>query len=429
MSELAAASRTKPTGVSNLLLFSIAALIVILISWASFFKIEEITHGMGQVVPSQEIQTVQSLEGGILQELLVAEGDRVAKGQVLVRISDVMFASEERGVEVKYMSLQAKRSRLEAEANGEEFEASDELRERIPDIVENEEALHTSRQRELANAIAILKDQIDQATAGIAESKAKIKRLKDSRGLMYQELKITSEMVRQKAAPKIEEIRLNREISDATGQVNAEQEKLVGLESELKAAQKQLEDQDDKFRSQALTDLADVKTQMAQLQESLKSIGDRVERAELRSPVDGIVNNIALKTIGGVIEPAQKLIEIVPTDEALKIVAKVKPSDIAFLKIGQPVKVKITAYDPRRYGNLDGKLVRIGANSVTDRDGNIFFEVEIRTDKNYMGSADNKLPITPGMVAEVGVVTGKRTIMEYLLKPILRARDRALTER
>ncbi|MBU0859054.1 MAG: HlyD family type I secretion periplasmic adaptor subunit, partial [Alphaproteobacteria bacterium] len=244
-----------------------------------------------------------------------------------------------------------------------------------------------------------------------------------------QELNITSEMVRQQAVPKLEEIRLRRELSDSQGQLKAEQEKQNGLKAELGAAQKQLKDQDDKFRSQALGELSAVETEMAQLNESLKSIGDRVYRTELRAPVDGIINNIALKTIGGVIEPAHKLIEIVPVDDELKIIAKVRPSDIAFLKVDQPVKVKISAYDPQRYGALDGKLVRIGANSVTDRDGNIFFEIEVRTDKNYLGSAEHKLPITPGMVASTEVITGKRTIMEYLMKPVLRARDRALRER
>ena len=172
-----------------------------------------------------------------------------------------------------------------------------------------------------------------------------------------------------------------------------------------------------------------METEIKQLEESLKSIEDRVFRTELRAPVSGIINNIALKTIGGVIEPAQKLVEIVPLDDELKVIAKVRPSDIAFLKPGQEVSVKITAYDPQRYGSLKGRLVRIGANSVNDREGNIFFEIEVRTDKNYMGSEENPLPITPGMVAQAEVITGKRTIMEYLLKPVLRARSVALTER
>ena len=172
-----------------------------------------------------------------------------------------------------------------------------------------------------------------------------------------------------------------------------------------------------------------VEAELSGLKENLKSIGDRVYRTELRSPVTGVVNNIALTTIGGVVEPAMRLVEIVPLDDELKIMARVAPNEIAFLRPGQDVKVKITAYDPQKYGALNGKLVRLGANSVTDREGSVSFEIEVRTDKNYMGTEENPLPITPGMVAETEIITGKRTILEYMLKPILRARSRAFTER
>jgi adhesin transport system membrane fusion protein len=429
MNELEAATRMRPSLASNLMLLSVCGLLLFFILWASFSEIDQRTRGQGQVVPTQEIQIVQSLEGGILSELLVQEGDQVVKGQVLMRISDVLFASEERGIEARSMSLQAKKARLVAEANGTEFIPPDEIKEKIPKIVENELALFNSRKQELANAISIAEDKIERAKSEIEKTKADIKRIKDNRGHLYSELKITSEMVRQRAVPKLEEIRLNREIADLTGQLKSNEEKLPGLEAELRASEKERADQHDKFRSQALGDLSEVETEIAQLEESLKSAEDRVYRAELRAPVDGIINNIALKTIGGVVEPAKQLIEIVPIDDELKIMAKVSPNDIAFLDVGQSAKVKITAYDPQKYGSLDGKLVRIGANSVSDHDGNIFFEIEVRTDKNYMAIGDKKLPITPGMVAEVDVITGKRTIMEYLMKPILKARDRALRER
>lgn len=429
MHELAAAAHLRPNRTSNLLLISIAGLILFFLVWASVSRIEEVTRGEGQVVPTREIQVVQSLEGGILAELLVAEGDRVREGQVLMRVSDVMFASEERGAEAKDASLRAKKARLTAESNGEAFAIPAGIAENWPDIARNEQALYESRQQELKNAKAILQDKITSAESGLSETEAQISRLKNNSALLQQELTITSKMVAQQAVPKLEEIRLRRELSDSQGQVRANQEKQAGLKAELAAAQKQLKDQDDKFRSQALGELSETETQIAQLSENLKSIGDRVSRTELRAPVDGIVNNIALKTIGGVIEPAHKLVEIVPTDDELKIAAKIRPSDIAFLKVGQPVKVKISAYDPQRYGALDGHLARIGANSVTDREGNIFFEVEVRTDKNHLGTEDHPLPITPGMVARIEIITGKRTIMDYMLKPILRARDNALRER
>ncbi len=428
MDQLEAAARMKPNKASNVMLWSITAMIVLFILWANFARIEELTRGQGQVVPTKEIQTVQSLEGGLLRELLVGQGDRVTKGQVLMRLSDVMFSSEERGAEAKADSLKLKIARLEAEAAGKDFVPSDELLKKVPDIAQNEQALYRSRQQELKNAISILEDKLRTVKADIDEAQAQINRLSSSRGSLQQELNITRDMVVKKAVSKLEQLRLEREVNDIGGQINAQQERIAGLRADLSATEKQKNDQSDRFRSQALTELSDVKTQNAQLGESLKSIGDRVSRTELRAPVDGVVNNIAVRTIGGVIEPAQKLIEIVPVDSELKIIAKVSPNNIAFLRVGQKVKVKITAYDAQRYGSLEGELVRIGASSVTDREGNVFFEIEVRTDKNHLGTAEAPLPVTPGMVADTEVVTGKRTIMEYVLKPFLKARDRALRE-
>lgn len=428
MDQLSAAARMKPHMASNILLWSIAAMIFFFILWASFSEIEELTRGQGQVVPTQEIQVVQSLEGGILQELLVAQGDRVAKGQILMRLSDVMFASEERGAEAKADSLKLKTARLEAEAGGSEFVVPADLKSRVPEIAQNELALYQSRQQELKNALSILDDKMEKVKADQDETQAQINRLSSSRGLLNQELAITREMVAKKAVSKLEQMRLEREVADIGGQINALQEKLGGVKSELSAVERQRADQQDRFRSQALTELSEVKTQNTLLTENLRSIGDRVSRTELKAPVDGIVNNIAVRTIGGVIEPAQKLVEIVPVDSELKIIAKVLPSDVAFLRVGQDVKVKISAYDPQRYGALNGKLIRIGASTVNDGEGNIFFEIEVRTDKNYLGTADHSLAVTPGMVADTEVVTGKRTIMQYLLKPFLQARDRALRE-
>ncbi len=429
MEELEAAVRLKPSATSNMMLISTVALVVIMLGWMTFSNIDEMTHGEGQVVPSSEIQVVQSLEGGVLKELLVSEGEVVKKDQVLLKISDVAFASEERGTAAKQESLQVKKARLEAEAHGKPFVIPEELAQKVPDIARNEEQLYQSRQREFENGQSILNDRISRAEAQLSEAGAKIARLSESKKLVQQELGITQKMVEQKAVPQLDAIRLSRELNDISGQINEASEESQGLRAELSAAKKEREDQENKFRSQALGELNDVQTQLSQLNESLTAIGDRVDRSEVRSPVDGVVNKIMLKTIGGVVEPAMKLVEVVPMDDKLKIIARVPPSDIAFLRAGQPVKVKISAYDPQRYGALDGELVRLGANSVTDSKGNIFFEIEVRTNKNHLGSSDKPLPITPGMVAQTEIITGDRSILEYLMKPVLRAKDRALTER
>lgn len=429
MSELDAATQLKPATSAMIMFGAVLALVVIGLLWAGLSKVEERTRGQGQVVPTQEIQVVQSLEGGILAELLVQEGEHVKKGQVLLRMSDVQFSSEERGTEARFLGLQAKKARLKAEADGTAFVPPPEVAEKAPKIAENEAALYESRQSELENAYAILDERITKAEAELSEIEAQTGRLYENRKHLEKELAITREMVAKRAVPKLDQIRLERELGDISGQINENAQRVNGLKAELQVAEKERQAQDNKFRSQALGELGGVETEMAALEENLKSIGDRVYRTELRAPVDGIVNNIALTTIGGVIEPAMRLVEIVPVDDELKIIAKVSPNDIAFLHPGQDVNVKITAYDPQKYGHLNGKLVRLGANSVTDREGNIFFEIEVRTEKNYMGTAEHPLPITPGMIAQTEVITGKRTILEYLLKPILRARSAIFTER
>ncbi len=429
MNELESATRDKPSGPAILLLVSMAAFIAVFILWAAVTQVEEIARGQGQVVPTREIQVVQSLEGGILQELLVAEGDRVEKGQILLRISDVQFSSEERGTEARSLGLRAKKTRLKAEADGTSFTLPPEILQKAPKVAENEKALYESRQKELATSFTILDDRINKATADLEEVKAEISRLTNSRAGLNREYTITRDMVAKRAVPKLEQIRLERELADIGGQINARSKEKEGLEAELSAVKNERQSQVEKFRSNALSELNEVETQISALNESLKSIGDRVDRTEIRAPADGLVNAIRIKTVGGVVEPAMQLVEIVPMDDELKIVAKVAPTDVAFLKRGQPVKVKISAYDSQIYGALDGELVRIAANSTSDREGNVTFEIEVKTVRNYLGDAASPLPITPGMVAEVNVVTGRRTIMYYLLKPLRRTMDRALAER
>lgn len=429
MSELEAATQMRPATSATLMLFTIIALVLLGIVWASVSKVEELTRGQGQVVPSSDVQFVQSLEGGIVEELLVRPGEKVEKGQVLMRLSDVQFSSEERGTQARFLGLEAKKARLLAEANSTDFELSEEVLTGAPRVAKNEKALYESRQKELENSYAILDDRIAKAGAELAEVQANISRFYQSRKLLNEELAITRDLVKKRAVPKLEEIRLNREISDLSGQINAASQRKRALEAEVQVAKKERASQLDKFRSQALGELNSVETDISSLKENLKTIGDRVDRREVRAPVEGIVNNIAVRTVGGVVEPAMRLVEIVPVESELKIIAKIQPSEIAFIRPGQDAKVKITAYDAQKYGALDGKLVRIGATSATDREGNASFEIEVHTEKNFMGDEANPLPISPGMVADVEVITGKRTILEYLLKPVLRARDRAFTER
>ncbi|MEM7651536.1 MAG: biotin/lipoyl-binding protein, partial [Pseudomonadota bacterium] len=233
MSELDAAAKMKPAISATLLLFSIIALVVFVIIWAGVAKVEVLTRGQGQVVPSQDVQVVQSLEGGIVEELLVIQGQIVKKGEVLMRLSDVQFSSEERGTEARFLGLEAKKARLTAEASGEDFVLSLEVTEKAPQVAANEKALYESRQRELKNAYAILDDRTAKARAELAEVNAQINRLSSSRSSLNKELTITKDLVKKRAVPKLEELRLSREINDISGQINAQSQRKKALQAEL----------------------------------------------------------------------------------------------------------------------------------------------------------------------------------------------------
>ncbi|MBI3440586.1 MAG: HlyD family type I secretion periplasmic adaptor subunit [Proteobacteria bacterium] len=429
MSELETAGTLKPNRASRVFLWTIAALFFWLLLWASVSEVDERVRGIGQVMPSSDVQVIQSLEGGILSELLVSEGARVRKNQVLLKIADVQFASEGRGIEAQMMGMEAKRARLKAEASGQTFVMPPEITKQYPDIAATEEKLYQSRQGELANALHIIEDEVHEAEANLSEVKASINKLSKSKGLLEHELDIARRLVEQKAMPEIEKLKRERELNDTSGNLDSALQSRQSLEAKLSAAQKKEEEKKGAFKSQALGELNDVEAKIAGSRENLTSVSDKVSRAELKSPVDGIVQKIYVRTVGGVVQPAQKLVEIVPIADDLMIRAKISPADVAFLKPGQPVKVKITAYDSQIYGALDGKLERIGANTVEDNKGNAFFEIDVRTDKNYLGPEDAPLRIFSGMVSETEVITGKRTILTYLLKPVLRAKDRAFTEK
>lgn len=428
MSELAAAAHLRPRLSASLLLFAILLFFVIAVTWASFAEIEEVTRGRGKVVPSRELQVVQSLEGGIVAEVLVEEGKRVSEGDLLLRIDDVMFAAEERSVRAELWGLRAAEARLVAQANGVPLNFPADLAQAATAAIESERDLYQSRRAEMRSEKEILRKDAARVEAEIAETRARLKQLRRSLELTERELAITQRMVSRGAVSETKLLALQQSQNEAEGGIAALSEKLTGLRADLAATRARLEKVETTFRAEAQAKLTETRTRIASLQETLVSREDRVRRTELRAPVDGVVQRILVNTIGGVVRPASPLVEIVPAEDDLIVRARVRPSDIAFLHSGQPVRVKVTAYDSQIYGSLKGTLERISADAVTTSEDRLFYEIDVRIEKTRLGTAENPLPIIPGMVAEVDVITGSRTVMSYLLSPILRASDRALRE-
>lgn len=429
MSELETANHLKPSAASQVFLWTITGLFFWMVIWAAFSEVDERVRGTGQVMPSSDVQVMQSLEGGILSEILVTEGDVVKKNQVLLKIADVQFASEGQGIEAQKAELEAKQARLKAEASGQPFVPPEDIGKKFPDIAANEEKLYKSRQDELNTAVSIIQDDVHEADANLSEVKSSISRLARSKELLQHQADIDRKLVDQKAIPEIESLKTERELNETSGNLSSAYDSERSLEAKLSAAKRKEEEKRGAFKSQALGDLNEVESKLSSIKASLTSVKDKENRTELRSPVDGVVQKVYIKTVGGVIQPAQKLVEIIPTADNLMIRARISPADVAFLRPGQDVKVKITAYDSQIYGTLDGKLERIGANTVEDSQGNAFFEIDVRTDKNFLGTLEKPLRIFSGMVSETEVIVGKRTILTYLLKPVLRTKDRAFTEK
>lgn len=409
-------------------LFFIVALI-----WAANAELDEMTTGQGKVIPSSKVQVIQNLEGGILSEVLVREGDVVEKDQPLMRLDDTRFASIFRETEHKYQQLMARTQRLSSEVNVRSVQSPSHGVGKDPATLGNQKALYASRQMELDNKVDILNQQKTQKQQEMSELHARIDKLRGSYNLARQELTMSEPLVKEGAVSPVDILRLQRTVNDIKGDMDEASLSLPRLESAINEISRKMEDVKIGFRTKALDELNEANAELAETQETLSGLKDRVTRTLVRSPVKGIVKQLKINTIGGVIQPGMDLMEIVPLDDSLLIEAQIKPSDIAFIHPGQAAVVKISAYDFSIYGGLDGQLELISADTISDRakDGareESNYHVLVRTRKSYLGTKDKPLKIIPGMTAVVDIKTGKKTVLDYLLKPILKVKERALTE-
>ncbi len=419
----------RPRGLSHILLVTIAAFFFSFLAWASWATLDIVTRGNGKVIPSRQVQVVQHLEGGIVSEILTAEGDTVEKGQVLMRIDNVRAASDYREKKSRYLAVLAAIARLEAEIRETAIQFPEEVLREARDIAESERALFRSRQEKLDSQLSILRQQVQQREQELKELKSRLSQVRESYRLAKEELDFTAPLAKQRLVSKTELLRLKRQVNDLKGELEQTRLSIERAESAVREARQRIAEAVSQFRSDALRELSNLKSELAGLREVVEAGADRVRRTEVRSPVKGIVKKLHVNTIGGVVAPGQDLVEIVPLEDTLLVEAHIRPSDIAFLHPGQKAKVKITAYDYSIYGGLEGEVEHISADTITDERGNSYFLIRVRTDRNHLGSDDKPLPIIPGMTAEVDILTGHKTVLEYLLKPLIKARERALTER
>jgi adhesin transport system membrane fusion protein len=404
-------------------------LMILVVCWMYFSEIEEVTRGMGKVIPSSQIQIVQNLEGGILAESFVREGDIVQKGQMLMRLDETRFSAPYQESRVKYLALVARAARLRAETNGDQFAVPDVVKNERAEIADRESQLFTSRQNELAATLSILEQQVVQRKQELAELNAQSRDLSRTYTFLKQEIDLTKPLIAQGAVSEVEVLRLQRDASSLQGEISATQLAIPRVKSRLNEALAVIREEKLKFANAAKEELNKVEVELESLSSSATALADRLDRTSVRSPVYGTVKQILVNTVGGVVQPGMNLVEIVPLEDTLLVETQIKPSDIAFLRPKQRAMVKFTAYDFTIYGGLEAELEQISADSITDEKGNSYFLVKVRTNKNYLEDRNGQLPIIPGMVTVVDIVTGKKTILSYLLKPVLRAKQMALRER
>ena len=426
--DLKAAAARGPRKAATLLLVAMAAFVVVAIVWAGRASVDEVAVGAGRVIPTSQVQVVQNLEGGILSALMIAEGDVVEAGQVLLRIDDTTFASSFRENRARYFGFLASVARLEAEVDGKPVAFPAELAEER-EVVASERALLDARRAELDASLDVLRRQEEQRKQELLELQRRITGTDQRLALARQELAIMTPMVDRGVTPRVELLRVQRQVNELEQDLETGRISVPKADAALAEAQRRQAERRAAFRSAAQQDLNAQRVQLRSLQESMTSVRDRVARTEVKSPVRGIVQRIKINTIGGVIKPGDDLVEVVPLDDTLLVEARIRPSDIAFLRPGQDAQVKLTAYDYATYGILPGKLEYISADTIVDEQGQSYYRIRVRTAATYLGTEDRPLHIIPGMVAQVDVLTGKKTVLEYLLKPVIRARNNALRER
>jgi adhesin transport system membrane fusion protein len=415
-----------------LLTVTVVAFVAVFLVWAHYAVIDEVTRGEARVIPSRKIQVVQNLEGGILSEMLVTDGQIVHQGDVLLRLTNTGAQADYHDSRAQAFNLKAMIARLDAESSDKSLNLPPEVVAGAPLVAESERQLYESQMSEFKSAVGELTDQLTQRQQEIAGLRAREQSLTRSLSLAEQERAMTAPLIATGAAGKIDLVKLDREVSDLQGQLNETRAGLPRATAARDEAARRIQEKTALFHSDARAEMNKHAAELEAVTQKVVTQQDKVTRTEVRSPVYGTIKEINRNTIGATIRPGEDLVEIVPLEDTLLVEAKVRPSDIAFLRPGQSATVKITAYDYSIYGGLKAQLEQISADAIKEegpRSTDTFFRVTLRTDRSYLGSEAHPLPIIPGMTATAEIKTGKKTVLDYLLKPIFKARDRALRER
>lgn len=413
----------KPMTGARLIIVASAGAFALFLIWASFAQVDEVTRGGGKVIPSSKVQIITAADTATVSEILVRSGQRVHKGELLVRLDNPESQSQLGQLQAETESLQARAARLTAEGMGENVACQG------PDCA-GEEALQAARQSALRSKVAAAQATADQARSDAAEAAATISSLTDALSLAQHQVQMMAPLAAKNIVPQTDLLEKQREVVDIQGRIAAAKQQQSKAFAGIREAQAQASQATYDFKQQALDERSQVTTKIAVDEQSLLGAQGKLNRTEIRSPVEGVVNDVQVTTIGSYVQPGQKIMEVVPLGDKLLVETRVKPSDIAFIKVGDRALVKVTAYDFSIYGGLEGRVVQVSADSIyDDKEKQAYFTVIVETDKSYLMASGRPLPITPGMMTNTQIITGQKSVLTYLLKPVLKANSDALRER
>jgi membrane fusion protein, adhesin transport system len=411
-------------GARQIVLISAIGLAAFL-TWASVAQVDEITRGQGRVIPSSKVQEIQSSEPAAIREILVRSGQRVSRDQLLVRLDDTESSSALGQIQAENQSLAARAARLGREGNGGSGGCP-------PGSTScgDEANLQAVRASALRSRTAALNAQVEQRRRDMGEAQATAASLRSSLKLAQDQVNMLTPLAAKSIVPQTELLSAQREVVDIQGRLAASEQSASRASAAISEAQSQVSEAGFQFRQEALNERSQVSAKMAVNTQSIRGATGKLKRAEIRSPVDGVINDVQVTTVGGFVSAGQKIMQVVPLGDKLLVEARVKPSDIAFIKIGDRANVKVTAYDFSIYGGLDGRVVQVSADSIYDEAAReAYFTVIVETDRAFLKMGSSQLPITPGMICDVEVITGRKSILTYLFKPVLKLRSEALRER
>jgi adhesin transport system membrane fusion protein len=428
-----AATVDRPPLFARLVLAFVVLFIGCFVGWAAIAKVEEIARGDGKVIPVSKTQIIQTSEAGVVQEIAVKIGQVVKQGQLLIRLDDTTSTSSLGESQARAWALKARVARLQMEIQGDidaTFVCPDELRETSPAICANENEFFNARRGNFRNKLSVLQARETQRMQELQEARTNIAQLENVIAAMTRQRDAIEPLVKKRLHAETDLLRMDTELAQQNGQLVVAKESLGRLDAAVREASLQIEELSLQFQQEARNEMSEVLADLGVLGETIRGASDRVKRTDIRSPVDGIINTLDVNTIGAYVQPGAVVGGVVPTSDTLLVEARISPRDVAFVQRDQPALVKITAYDFSIYGGLKARVANISADSLVDQEsGDTFYQVYVVTDESALEKDGVQHSIMPGMVASVEIMTGQKSVLDYLLKPINKARSEALTER